>query len=198
MRSLEQVPAEVLAALAGWQAVDLLPCVLADIPDPKVIRFAVERESPGIAHAKHPDFRAVSGHADERVARRNAVRSHRDGLGSAGLAHVEPKDLAEQHVRVLCAILRVPARTAVTHSDVQIVVGTEDDAPAVVVRIRLPHQQDPLPRSRSSRCRSAGPRPCISRRSCRPTRRCSSRRNDRCRCTPARTPSRATPARHRN
>src|SRR5205814_6889537 len=83
MRSLEDRPAIVLAALARARPdVDLLQCVLADVADVQRTGGAVEAEAPWIAQAVGPDL-APRCRGEARVGRRDRVR--------AGGADVDPK-----------------------------------------------------------------------------------------------------------
>src|SRR5574341_721316 len=73
-KSLHNVPAIILASVAaGGLEVDLLPAILAYVPDIQVIRNSIERKSPGIAQAQRPDFRTVSRLTHKRVIRRDRV-----------------------------------------------------------------------------------------------------------------------------
>src|SRR6185436_4098698 len=115
--ALVRVPAEVLeAGAAPREEVDLLPGVLPHVPDPEVGGAAVEREAPRIADAERLDPDALRRHVDR-------------------------EELPEQRARVLGAVLRVAARAAVAHPDPQSPVRAEGDLAAVVVRVRLPDEE---------------------------------------------------------
>jgi hypothetical protein len=82
--------------------VDLFPHVLADVPDVEVTGCAVEGEAPGIA---------------QPVANRAPPRARLRGINTEQL----PQWVAEG----LRMVLRVAARTAVAHADVQQTVRPE-------------------------------------------------------------------------
>ena len=53
------------------------------------------------------------------------------------MVHIDAEDFSEQLVDVLRKIVRIIAATAITHSDVEIVVGAEFDHAAIVIHKRL-------------------------------------------------------------
>src|SRR5204862_6353452 len=92
---------------------------------------AIERESPRVAQAV----------ADRLPARSASLR-------------VDAQKLAEPLVKVLRAVLRISAGATVAHADVEQAVRPELQLPAVVVRIRLPDEQQ-LPRAVDDRVPAA-------------------------------------------
>ena len=124
VRALHRAPAIVEAGHAGVRDVHFLPRVLSHVRD--VDQAGVEGEAPRIAQAGGPDLASASA-ARERVVLRYRVRFR--GV------HVEPEQLAEQRVRVLRVAVRVAARAAVAHADVQSAVWAEEDMPAVVIGV---------------------------------------------------------------
>ena len=137
MRALAVAPAVVAPAAAGRLEVDLLPRILADVADEHRARAAprrvVEAPAPGVAQAEAPDLGEDAGPPDERVRRRHVV-----ALGIAvGHRDVDAEHLAEQRPRILRAVHRIVARSAVAHADVEIPVRPEREVAAVVVGERL-------------------------------------------------------------
>src|SRR5688500_1643870 len=65
MASFDDVPAPILAALAGRLKVDPLVAVLADVGDVQIAGGAVEGEAPGVAQPVRPDLGAGAWLADE-------------------------------------------------------------------------------------------------------------------------------------
>src|SRR5829696_514037 len=111
LRPLERRPAEVElgAEVARVDRVDLLPRVLADIADPQASRRCVEGKAPRVSQA---DRRELVG---------------------AGARRVEAKQLAERALGVLRRALRVAGAPTVTHPEVELVVGAEEQQATVVV-----------------------------------------------------------------
>ena len=70
------------------------------------------------------------------VVRRNRVRFR--------AIHIQPENRAQQGLSVLAAAQGVTAPSSVTHPDVQIAVGAEQQMTAVVVRVRLFDRQNQL------------------------------------------------------
>src|SRR6185503_8932240 len=120
--ALVDVPAEVdEPGRRARQPVDLLDLALPDVADPEIARSAVEAIPPWVAQAD------------------------RDELGRGlRLSHVEPEQLSEQDVRILRAVLRIAARTAVAQADPQLPVRPELEVPPVVVRVGLRDPEDLL------------------------------------------------------
>src|SRR6185437_10197410 len=102
--ALPDPPAVVVqsAPLPRRADVDLLPVVLADVPDVEVLRQPVERKAPGVAQA-------VTGDLPARAA----------------LVHVDAQHLAEPGAEVLRVVVRVAARAAVAGARVEQAVRAE-------------------------------------------------------------------------
>ncbi len=135
-------PAPVLSADSAFVEVEFLDSVLTDVADPHVAVLAIEAEAPRVAKADHPQL----GEATEgRLSRRDCVVAQcvsREVI----TVDVDAKHLAEQHVRVLRAVARVPCSAAVAGCDVQVTVGAEVDRATVVVRSRLAEREDDVAR----------------------------------------------------
>jgi hypothetical protein len=137
-RALEGAPAEVESAagsLVGPCDVDLLPVSLTDITEPQVAGLRVEAHPPRVADTDRPDLRPCAVHAGERVVGRDRVRSR------IRRRRIDPQDLAEERRDVERTSLRVAARSAVAHPDVEETVGTDRDVAAVVVAVGLLDEQ---------------------------------------------------------
>src|SRR5206468_1538525 len=100
------------------QIVDLLPVILSDVADVEVAVGAVERETPRVAQAE----------GDDLPLRTTAKR-------------IDAEELAEPLVQALRTIAGIPAASAVAHAHIQEPVAIELKLAAVVVRIRLAHEQ---------------------------------------------------------
>ena len=139
MKALADHPA-VVAAL--FDNVDLLEQVLSDVAEEQPSVLAIEREAIRVAEAVRIDL-VLAGRADERVVRRDRVRR--------AAVHVDAQDRAKQREDVLAVADRPVRRrvvrqavvrpAAVPQGDVQEPVGTESDAAAVVVELRLVHRE---------------------------------------------------------
>ena len=90
--------------------------VLADIGDIQIARQAVETESPGIAQAQRPEFRAPLGPVHPGIVGGNPVRKP---------VNVDSEQLAQEFVGILCPILRIATAAAIAHADIQEAIGTE-------------------------------------------------------------------------
>ena len=137
--ALHVVPAVVHAPAAATRRrrpVDLLPRILADVADPQVAGDPVERPAPRIAQPERPDL-VGAGLADERIRRGDAV-----ALAGSRSVDVDPEHLAEQARAVLGVVLGVAAGAAVAHPDVEVAVGPECHAAAVVIGIGLGDHED--------------------------------------------------------
>ena len=136
MRPLAIAPPVVAAAAAGGLVVDFLERVLPDVAENQgagaAARGVVEAPAPGVAQAEGPDLSAHAGQRarDERVVGGNAVA---DGIGVCNI-DVDAQHLAEQRRRVLRIVVRIVARSAVAHADIEIPVHRrEQDVAAVVI-----------------------------------------------------------------
>src|SRR5436190_15822728 len=107
--------------------IDLLPRALPDVGEIQVAVRAVEREAPRIAQPVRGDL--PRGPSRERV---------------------RPEDLAEADRQVLRAVAGVAGGAPVTHADVQAAVRPELQLAAVMVPVRLLHEQQPA-RARDDR-----------------------------------------------
>jgi hypothetical protein len=102
---------------------------LAHIGDVEVAQPAVEARPPRIAQAKCKYLVVGSGQSYERTVGRHGVVA----LGIAGKVvaiHVEPQDLAEQAVEVLCT---PQCAAAITGRGIEIAVGSEAEPAGLVV-----------------------------------------------------------------
>ena len=125
--ALGQIPTVIRA---GNAQVDLFPCAVADVVDEDLARARLHAEPVGIAQTERPD-RAIQarGRGEERVV---------VGDGAIG---VDPQQLALDGVHRLT----VAAAAVIADADVQLAVGAEVNAPAVVRPGRRPgHLQEDL------------------------------------------------------
>src|SRR5689334_4911776 len=106
MGALHDAPAVIAA---GNDQIHLLPLVLTDIGQPQHAGFTVERKPPGIPDPEGKDFRSSSA-CDKRITFRNGI-----GLF---MIHVDTENLPQPFMRILGAVLRIPARPAVATPDV--------------------------------------------------------------------------------
>src|SRR6185437_11840112 len=113
--------------------VDLLPGVLPHVTDVEVAVCAVEREAPRVPETQPDDLPA-----------RTATK------------RVDPQQLAELLAHALRAVARITARPAVAHPHVEQPLRVELQLAAVVVRVRLTHEQQ-LSRGRLHRATVARP-----------------------------------------
>ncbi len=104
--------------------------------DPELAGLAIEREAPGVAQADRVDLGPPAA-PGVRVVPRN-------GVGLAPI-DVDSQDLAEQLVGILGAVLRIAARAAIAHADVEETIRSERNHAAIVVGVGLRDgQEDPL------------------------------------------------------
>src|SRR3989442_992055 len=135
VRPLHDPPGVIQAALACRLHVHFFPGVLADIRDVEQAARGVEGEAPRIPQTHGPDLRSTAARC-ERIVRGNGIR--------IAVIHVDPQQLAEQRVGVLCTVLRIAARAAVAHADVEHPVQHEEEKPAVVVAVWLNDAENQL------------------------------------------------------
>src|SRR5688572_11216363 len=161
VRTHVELPAVVLTPLAvGRLPVDLLEMVLADVGDEEPAVLAVEAERVRIAQAIGPDLRtrahvdlreALLGDAEERHHAILVGMAERIAFGdlvadAVGRVDVDAEQVAPQHVLALTGIQRIAFPARVTLADVEVAVGPELDAAAVVVVVRLRNDRDDLDR----------------------------------------------------
>jgi len=127
-------PAVIASAPVARLIVNLFKGVLAHVANHERAGAAaadvVKAPPPWIAQPQAPDLLQDVRAPCKRIRGRNVV-----SLGVARRnVHVDAQHLAEQRLRVLREIERIIARAAVTHTDVEKSVGTEDDVAAIVIR----------------------------------------------------------------
>ena len=141
----------------------------------RAVRAAGSRSLPTLP-GPHLRRRGRRWRGRTRTARGCAGRARRSAR-SHTLQRVDPQQLAELHGHALRAVLRITGGASVAHPDVEEAVRVELQLAAVVVRVRLAHEQQ-LAGTRLPRpCRYANEtrRP-VCRRACR----CSRRRSGGC------------------
>src|SRR5580765_6411859 len=101
---------------------DFLEAILPYVADPQSAGRRIKAESPRLPQPVGPNLppNCQVGMIDERVVRR-------DGVGDlwAGMVHIDPQQFAPERVQVLAVAERISLRAHVTHSDVQITVGSK-------------------------------------------------------------------------
>ena len=136
VRAFHDGPAVVAAFL---DLVDHLPQILADFAAPKVAGPAIEAEAPQLAQAVGVDFGPglvpgsfLEGYdlADERIVLRDAVR-----LAGRRIIDIDAQQLGEDARQILADVVCVGDAGAVAGDDVEIAVGAELQAAAVVAAI---------------------------------------------------------------
>ena len=131
---LIDAPAVVATAL---DEIDHLPQVLPHFAGPEPF-LPVEAKLPHLPMAKRPDLASGAGSRDEWI-----VLGNRVGAVPLGMIHVDAKDRTEHVAEVLTGreFIRDPA--AVPGREIEIALGTESNAAAVVAP-RGPFQDDLL------------------------------------------------------
>ena len=135
VRSLGDAPSVVATSL---DTEDHLPEVLADIAGPEVAGGGVEAHFPRLAQAVGPDLRPCPLGLQEGVV-------SGDGVGKffAGMVNIDPQDRAGEIGEILSGEVEIGDAAAVAGGDVEVAIGTELQA-AAIVSSRGPLQQDLL------------------------------------------------------
>src|SRR5206468_7135861 len=102
-----------------------LPRALTDVADPQVPRRAVEGGAPRVPQPIRPDLGARARSADERVVRRDRVRTARFGR------RTDPEHLAQKRRQGLTVPMRIATAATVPETDVQVAVRPEEQVAAV-------------------------------------------------------------------
>ena len=119
-------------------AVHHLPELPADVAQPEISCDAIERHPPRVPESVGPDLRSGAGSLDERIVGRNTV-----SCCVARMIDVDTKHGRQEIADVLAGVVDVRRRggRTVSRRDVEIAVGPELQAPAVVAA-GAPCQQD--------------------------------------------------------
>jgi hypothetical protein len=115
--------------LASAHNPDFLEAVLPYVSDPQRASRRIKAESPRLPQPVGPNLppNCQVGMMDERVV-------SRDGVGElcAGMVHIDPQQFPRERMQILAVAERISLRARVTHSDVQITVGSKQDATAMM------------------------------------------------------------------
>src|SRR5215475_2189151 len=132
MSPFHNVPAQVCSPLCGCKMVNFFESVLADIPNPKITCYGVERETEGIAQAKEPDLCTASA-CCKGIAWRNGI------VQSGGMrgVNIDSEHFAEERICILTVPEGVAAAATISESDIKEAILAECETAAVVVRERL-------------------------------------------------------------
>ena len=115
----------VIAAPA--HQLDHFPQILSHIAHPGLPRHRIKAKPPGIAKTVGPDLTARARHVNEWVVFRDRIVAARTGV-----LDIEPHHHREQVVNALAAVSPVRTSRAVTRSDVEIAIRTDDRLAAIV------------------------------------------------------------------
>ena len=115
------------------KGVDFLPRTLSNVPTPNQACHLILTDPPWVSQTPCEQF-FLSGRGVpiERIGRGDPVVSRSDSR-----VDINPEDLSEKALKVLCAVPRVASAATITHRNVQIAVGPEEDHPPVMVAVRL-------------------------------------------------------------
>src|SRR5262245_36926140 len=132
-------PAVIASAASPRFVIDFLPAVLSDVANDErtgaTPHGIVECVAPGVSQSECPDLgpRRRRSATEKRIVGRNLIP------GRVGVRHVDvdAPHLAEKLLRVLRAMRRIVARTAVAEANVEEAIGPERQMTAVVIGERL-------------------------------------------------------------
>src|SRR5437660_6165108 len=127
MRAFHDGPAVVAAS---FDLVDHLPQILADFAAPEVAGLAIEAVAPKLPQAVSVNLGASTFGFDEGIVLRNAVR-----LAGWRIIDIDAQQLGEDAGKVLADIEFVGDAGAISRHEVEIAVGAEADAAAVVAAV---------------------------------------------------------------
>src|SRR5438552_284274 len=105
MTALDDAPAVVSALL---DEVDLLPQVLAVLPDPQIAGGAIDVQPPRVAEAIRPRLRPHTLLADERIVLGDGVI-----LATVGMVDIDAQHLGAESAEVLAGEIGIGVRGAV-------------------------------------------------------------------------------------
>src|SRR5262249_750548 len=114
MSPFHNVPAQVCSPLCGCKMVNFFESVLAEIPNPKITCYGVERETEGIAQAKEPDLCTASA-CCKGIAWRNGI------VQSGGMrgVNIDSEHFAEERICILTVPEGVAAAATISESDIR-------------------------------------------------------------------------------
>src|SRR5262249_33358937 len=126
MSPFHNVPAQVCSPLCGCKMVNFFESVLADIPNPKITCYGVERETEGIGKATGPDLCTASVCCKGIAWRKGIVKS-----GGMGGVNIDSELFAEERFCILPFPGGVAAAATIPESDIKEAILAECETAAV-------------------------------------------------------------------